>query len=251
MRRRACWIACSGVLLLACASASAEDELWLVRGGRATATIVRGEEDEFAADRLRRFLKDKTGAEVAVLPASDRPLPEGGCVVLVGSARSNRWVRELGNELGLDLDPAGLTDQGYVAQRLPREGRELLFLAGGGRDGTRHAVVDLLHWHLECTGGDVRLGPLDLRQIPRFRYRWFWTWDNRMDWVELTLQQPAKINRVVMFHQLNPGHYRSLDYEVSVRVDEDWRPVVTVRDNRQSGWVAHPFNTVLADAVRL
>ncbi|MEA1952435.1 MAG: hypothetical protein U9N87_13730, partial [Planctomycetota bacterium] len=31
-------------------------------------------------------------------------------------------------------------------------------------------------------GKGVWIGPLDTREIPRMKYRWFWTWDNRMDW---------------------------------------------------------------------
>ena len=56
------------------------------------------------------------------------------------------------------------------------------FLAGGGRDGTIHVVVDLVNWHLKHTDRDVWIESLDTRQVPRFRYRWLWTWDNRMDW---------------------------------------------------------------------
>ncbi len=70
-------------------------------------------------------------------------------------------------------------------------------------------------------------------------------------WLELTLAEPTRIDRVVVFHQLNPGHYRSLDYTVAVRVDGGWKPVAQVKGNQQSGWIAHPFDAVLTDAVRL
>ncbi len=70
-------------------------------------------------------------------------------------------------------------------------------------------------------------------------------------WLELTLARPSKINRVVLFHQLNPAHYRSLDYRVCVRCDGVWAPVVTIRGNTLTGWIAHTFPAVLTDAVRL
>jgi hypothetical protein len=73
----------------------------------------------------------------------------------------------------------------------------------------------------------------------------------RQAWIELTLAEPSKINRVVLFHQLNPGHYRSLDYTVSVRVDGRWQSVVEVENNQQAGWIAHPFDAVVTDAARL
>jgi hypothetical protein len=54
-----------------------------------------------------------------------------------------------------------------------------------------------------------------------------------------------------LFHQLNAGHYRSLDYTVSVRRDGRWRPVLAVRNNQQAGWTAHPIPAVVTDGVRL
>jgi hypothetical protein len=70
-------------------------------------------------------------------------------------------------------------------------------------------------------------------------------------WLELALPQPAKINRIVLFHQLNPRHYRSLDYNICVRVDGRWKPVVTVRNNTEAGWIAHTVSDVITNAVRL
>ena len=170
------------LVLLGCTTAPAEDDLWLVRDGQARATIVRGADDQFAAERLGRWLAEASGARVEVVTAGGGQLPGDGCVVLLGSAASNPSIRKLGEEHGLELGPQDLTGQGYVATRLRHQGRDVLLLAGGGRDGARHAVVDLIHWHLVCEGRSVRLGPLDVRRVPRFRYRWFWTWDHRMDW---------------------------------------------------------------------
>ena len=56
---------------------------------------------------------------------------------------------------------------------------------------------------------------------------------------------------MVLFHQLNPAHYRSLDYSISARVAGKWQPLATIKGNQQAGWVAHRFPEVLTDAVRL
>ena len=182
MRLRACWIACAASVFVCSGPASAGDRLWLVREGQAEATIVRGEEDDFAAERLASCLLEKSGVKIDVRLASAERPTDDGCVVLVGSAASNPVLRKTAATVGLALDPAKLTDQGYVARRVDHDGRDWLILAGGGRDGAIHAVVDLLNWHLNAAEGDVWLDALDTRQVPRFRYRWFWTWDNRMDW---------------------------------------------------------------------
>ena len=70
-------------------------------------------------------------------------------------------------------------------------------------------------------------------------------------WIEIELAEPGKVNLVSLFHQLDPGHYRSLDYTVSVRVDGKWKPVAEVKNNELAGWAGHRFDTVETDAVRL
>jgi hypothetical protein len=167
--------------------ARAEENLWLVRDGNACATIVFGRGDDFAAERLQRFLTEQSGATVETIPAERwQAFPKNtidkDCVVLVGSEQSNPVLKKLGGQFGLKLDPAGLTEQGYVAKRISHEGRDWLILAGGGRDGSQYAVVDLFQGKLQHAGQNVWLASLDAREIPRFRYRWFWNWDNRMDW---------------------------------------------------------------------
>ena len=177
--REIVWLA---LVLCWCVSASANDRLWLVRDGGARAVIVRGEEDEFAAQRLQRWLFERSGTEVGIRLADEESSPEQLCVVLVGSPASNPLVRKLAADVGIELDVAKLGDQGYVARRVRYDGRDWVLLAGGGRDGAIHAVVDLINWHLSRTDGNVWLDRLDTRQTPRFHYRWLWTWDNRMDW---------------------------------------------------------------------
>ena len=76
-------------------------------------------------------------------------------------------------------------------------------------------------------------------------------WADTDAWIELTLARPSRVNRIALFHQLNPGHYRSLDYTVQVRKDGGWEEVAEVKNNQLSGWVSHPFDAVVTNAVRL
>ena len=161
--------------------APGDDAVRLVGGGRSLCVIVRGAEDEYAGERLQRWFREESGAEVPVL-ANAEPPADAACVILVGCAGSNPLLRRIADTLGLDVDTKGLTDQGYVTRTARHEGRDWVILAGGGRAGVLYAVVDLIHWRLDHNGGDVSLAPTNTRQVPRFRYRWFWNWDHRMDW---------------------------------------------------------------------
>lgn len=168
---------------LASATVAAEP-LWLVREGRPAVTIVFGEGNDYPAERLQRFLVETTGVRVETASADGwQPSDQNQhAVVLIGTIHSNPVLRDLCGQLGLAIDPEELTEQGYIAKRIAREGRDWLILAGGGRDGSQYAVVDLFQWRLRHDDRNVWLDALDVREVPRFRYRWFWNWDNRMDW---------------------------------------------------------------------
>ena len=164
--------------------AAAQERAWLIRDGVSPPTIVRGDTDDFAAQRLQSWIKEASDAAIDVRIAGQDPLPDKGLTVLVGSAGSNPLISRVAAAAGLDVDPSQLTDQGYLAKSLRHDGRDWLVLAGGGRNGAIHAVVDLINWRLNRDHDQKSLWfePLDTRQIPKHRYRWLWTWDNRMDW---------------------------------------------------------------------
>ena len=174
-------VTCLALFLTEAVPASGEEALSLVRAGRSQCAIVRGAEDDYAGERLQRWFAEVSGAEVPVL-VTETPPPDVACVIVVGSARSNPLLPRVGDALGLDLDQKGLTDQGYVTRTARHDGRDWVILAGGGREGAMYAVADLIHWRLDHDGEDVGLAPVDTRQVPRFKYRWFWNWDHRMDW---------------------------------------------------------------------
>ncbi len=156
--------------------------MWLARDGKACATLVGSGQDEYAVERLQRWFPEQANVTLDTAPADPARIPTTGTTILLGSAASNPLVAEFGQRLGLNLDPSDLTEQGYVAHRAELDGRQWLLLAGGGRDGVIHAVADLMNLHLNAADGDVWIDTLSTRQIPRFKYRWFWNWDNRMEW---------------------------------------------------------------------
>lgn len=90
----------------------------------------RSECDDFAAERLQQWLAEKSDAPAEVRTAARGKLPNEGCVVLVGSLASNPLLAQIAGDLRLELDPKELTEQGYVARRVRREGRDWLMLAG-------------------------------------------------------------------------------------------------------------------------
>lgn len=175
-------IACLAAAVFLTSASSAEDRLWLVQNGLPRAAIIRGGADDFAAERLAQGLAQACCGAIEVRSAGNGSLPDGKCIVLVGTADSNPLLRRVAGAVHLEVSQRALTDQGYLARRVRYQGRDWLILAGGGRDGAIHAVADLVNWRLRHDGRNAWLGPLDARQVPRFRYRWFWTWDNRMDW---------------------------------------------------------------------
>ena len=173
---------CAALLVIAQGAGASQERLFLAHDGRAQATIVAGRDEAFAAERLQRWFADAVQAKLAVIPADRWDDKQPGAVILLGTRASNPVLARLAAAQGLDINPARLTDQGYLARRLTHEGREWVVLAGGGRDGALYAVTDLFNWTLQRRDRDVWLAGLDTRQVPRFRYRWFWNWDHRMDW---------------------------------------------------------------------
>lgn len=70
-------------------------------------------------------------------------------------------------------------------------------------------------------------------------------------WLELQFTEPSQVNRVALFHQLDDGHYRSRDYRILLRVDGQWREVVSITGNTAAGWTTHDFDPVATAAARL
>ena len=48
-------------------------------------------------------------------------------------------------------------------------------------------------------------------------------------WLELRLKRPRRVKGVSIFHQLNPGYYRSIDYAIACWADGAWTTVADVK----------------------
>lgn len=107
----------------------------------------------FAAAELKRFLA-RTAPKLKLRFAEG--LPETGPAILVGPA-----VREAGVKFA--------NGQAYAIRTVKREGRDVLYLTGGGRAGTLYAVYAFLEqlgwrWYAPGKGGEV--APAERAGIP-------------------------------------------------------------------------------------
>ena len=70
-------------------------------------------------------------------------------------------------------------------------------------------------------------------------------------WLELRLKRPRRVAGVDIFHQINAGYYRSVDYTIACWIDGDWKTVAEVEDNKATGWRQHRFPPVATTKVRI
>ncbi|MBN2307605.1 MAG: discoidin domain-containing protein [Candidatus Hydrogenedentes bacterium] len=70
-------------------------------------------------------------------------------------------------------------------------------------------------------------------------------------WLELRLREPVRMTGVRIYHQLDAGYYRSVDYSIACEADGAWKPVATVEGNTATGWRDHPFEPIETAAVRI
>ena len=160
---------------------TAQEPMSLVQDGQAQCVIVCGTDDKYAGERLQRWFAEEVKTRVTIVAMEELPA-DATSVILLGSAESNPLLRRISAALEINIDSAILTDQGYVARTVRYKDRDWLILAGGGRAGVIYAVSDLMNWRFDHVEKNVSLAPVNVREIPEFKYRWFWNWDNRMDW---------------------------------------------------------------------
>ncbi|NQT50616.1 discoidin domain-containing protein [bacterium] len=70
-------------------------------------------------------------------------------------------------------------------------------------------------------------------------------------WLELRLKRPRRVQGVNVFHQSNPGFYRSVDYAIACWAGGAWKTVAEVKGNKTKGWRKHPFPAVETSKVRI
>ncbi len=160
---------------------TAQEPMSLVLDGQTQCVIVCDVDDEYAGERLQRWFAEEVKTKVPIVSIDDLPA-NATSVILLGSAQSNTLLLRISADLEINIDPVGLTDQGYLVRTIRYEDRDWLILAGGGRAGVIYSVSDLMNWRLDHAGRNVSVAPVNTIEIPVLKYRWFWNWDNRMDW---------------------------------------------------------------------
>lgn len=70
-------------------------------------------------------------------------------------------------------------------------------------------------------------------------------------WLELHLDAPAMVKGVRIYHQHNDGYYRSIDYSIACRVQNEWKTMAEIEGNETAGWREHLFEPVKTDTVRI
>lgn len=182
---RFCGLIMLAGLVVSKAAAWAAEPLVLVEGGKSDYRVVVAEKasssTRYAAEELQRFLKEATGAELAIVndasPATDHE------ILLGDSARLAA--------LGIKMDFPALGDEGYVIRTAgPR-----LVVAGGALRGNLYGVYDFLEQQVGCRWFTPKIsripkverlavGPLDATRVPALEYRevmLFDCWD--ADWM--------------------------------------------------------------------
>ena len=177
-------MACLFSLLMVAATMSpAQGEpILLVDGGKSVATIVVPAEpsdiDWTAADDLREYVRQMTGAELPILAGA---VPEQGAAILVGPGQLARRL------VGRWLTGEHVGDDGYVLKTFDAAGDRppTLVVVGRGK-GTRYGVFALLRtfgcrfFHPWQDGEhvpsrkDLRLGSLDVVSKPDIIGRRLW-----------------------------------------------------------------------------
>lgn len=148
--------------------------LTLVKAGQARVAVIHGAGDEYAAGRLvaafRRY--------APVLPAAS----SAAVTLYLGTLSSNPQLAAAAAALGCRDQIAGLPPEGYLMRSGHQDGREVILLAGGDRTGAIYAAADFRLYHLQASGNTVTAAPVNLVEIPKMKYRWFWNWDTRTNW---------------------------------------------------------------------
>lgn len=160
-------------LALSAGLAKGAERLDLVKNGQAVAVILYGREDQIAAARLSRRVKEWTGASLATVDAERGGLDiDTKTAVLIGSPASNPAVREA---LGGDERVRMLGDEGLLIKTTRWQGKPTAVLTGRTRLGAIFATGDFLNWHLVIDGANAWVESADIIAIPAMSKRLVWT----------------------------------------------------------------------------
>ncbi len=144
--------------------------------------IIAGQDDRVAAQSLQRFLHDQFHVKVDITNPDKAGQDNRKCEILVGREASNTYLAAIAGKHHINLGKRDLTPDGYVVRTVQDEGVDYVMAAGGGKRGVFYAVGELKNYCIRNINDSVVVMPTDVREIPAFKYRWFWTWDWRMEW---------------------------------------------------------------------
>lgn len=146
-----------------------------------SASIMHGEEDEFAAGLLLEFLKPSI-REIKTLPAKASKPRNDDLVIYLGSFESNPVGAKVFKSLGYSLNWENLSEGSFLLKTFRKEGKTTIFVTGKDRLGTLYAAQDLKNYYLRIDMGRVLLNELNLVERAQLKYRWFYNWDSRTNW---------------------------------------------------------------------
>ena len=163
-----------------------------------SASIIYGEEDEFAANLLLEFLKPHL-AGIKTFPAKGSKARRDDLVIYVGSFDKNIPSAKAFKSLGYSLNWDALTEGSFLLKTFRKEGKTTIFVTGKDWLGTLYAAHDLKNYYLRIEMGRVLLNELNLAERAQLKYRWFRLSSNPVNWQ--TLEAGASLNAEARFPQ--------------------------------------------------
>ena len=146
-----------------------------------SASIIYGEEDEFAANLLLEFLKPHLKG-IKTVPAKGTKARSDDLVIYVGSFEKNSPSAKTFKSLGYSLNWDALTEGSFLLKTFRKEGKTTIFVTGKDWLGTLYAAHDLKNYYLRSEMGRVLLNELNLVERAQLKYRWFRVLDRRTNW---------------------------------------------------------------------
>ena len=146
-----------------------------------SSSIIYGEEDEFAANLLLRFLKPHL-TDLKTVPAQGSKARRDDLVIYVGSFDKNPPSAKAFKSLGYSLNWDALTEGSFLLKTFRKEGKTTIFVTGKDRLGTLYAAQDLKNYYLRIEMGRVLLNELNLAERAQLKYRWLRILDTPRNW---------------------------------------------------------------------
>jgi len=185
---RAGWLVIGPLLFLfACAPRAAAQKkdnarvMGLVELYGISASIVYGEEDDFAANLLLEFLKPQL-TSIKTVPAKESKARRDDLVIYVGSFDKNPPSAKAFKSLGYSLNWDALTEGSFLLKTFRKEGKTTIFVTGKDWLGTLYAAQDLKNYYLRIEMGRVLLNELNLAERAQLKYRWFRVLNASRNW---------------------------------------------------------------------